>query len=541
MAGTHLQHSSGSPASRAAYDGRRALQRAAPVRATAGLATRQRRPGAWASGPPGAMYSASGTRAASAVRTPGPRQIAPGSFYSPLAQSRNLRMSKITPLSGYPEWLPEIRIVEQRILDTIRSKFELFGFASIETRAVEPLEVLLSKGETDKEIYAIRRLWGSEDEHKGLGLHYDLTVPFARYVSQYREGLSFPFKRYQIQKSWRGERPQEGRYREFYQADIDVVGQDRLPLHFDAEMAAVASQVLAALPIPSIRLHVNNRKILQGAYESLEIEDPHGALRIVDKLDKIGEAGVREQLEAIGLTAAQAAGCFRLGLIQGGMSFAEQVRALGLRGKLLDEGLEELTMVLDMTQRMCGGACSTIADLRIARGLDYYTGTVYEGLMQGHESLGAVCSGGRYDSLVPPVAGRAMPGVGISIGVSRILGRLVRERKLQASRSTPTCVLVAVLDDRHRDSALSAGAGLRSRGIPTEVYHEASKLDKQVRYAERKGIPFLWFPGESGGSGRIRDLRMRTEADADPHSWSPSAEDLNPQVSPASETGGHVQ
>src|SRR5919108_4253327 len=197
-----------------------------------------------------------------------------------------------TPISGFPEWLPEQRLAEQELLDRLRAAFELHGFVPVETRAVERLEHLLKQGETDKEIYVLRRLQAkaSEDD-SDLGLHYDLTVPFARYVLERRGQLVFPLRRYQIQKSWRGERPQEGRYREFYQADIDVVGQDSLALAHDAELPRVLHEVLAGLPIPPVRLLVNNRKVLEGAYRAIGVDDVQGALRTVDKLTRLGERG----------------------------------------------------------------------------------------------------------------------------------------------------------------------------------------------------------------------------------------------------------
>ncbi len=211
---------------------------------------------------------------------------------------------RVTPISGFPEWSPEGRIIEQQMIDQLRRSFESFGFAPIETRAMEPLEHLLTKGETDKEVYTVQRLQAEAgDKEPGLGLHFDLTVPFARYVLENRGKLQFPFKRYQIQKVWRGERPQRGRYREFYQADIDVIGRDQLPLHFDAEIPLVIHQVLSALPIPRVEIHVNNRKLIEGFYRGIGIEDVTAVLRTVDKLAKIGADGVFKVLtERVGLT-----------------------------------------------------------------------------------------------------------------------------------------------------------------------------------------------------------------------------------------------
>src|SRR3954452_9524785 len=220
-------------------------------------------------------------------------------------------MAKVTPLSGFPEWLPGERIVEQHVVDTVRSVFEAHGFASIETRSVEPLDQLLSKGETDKEIYVLRRLQAEDDtSDSGLGLHFDLTVPFARYVLENAGRLDFPFRRYQIQKAWRGERPQEGRYREFTQADIDIVDRDSLAFHYDIEIARVIATALSGLPLPPLRLRVNNRKLIEGFYRGLGAADPQEVIRVVDKLAKVSREAMHEMLaERAGLDAAQREQC----------------------------------------------------------------------------------------------------------------------------------------------------------------------------------------------------------------------------------------
>jgi histidyl-tRNA synthetase len=336
------------------------------------------------------------------------------------------RAAKVTPISGFPEYLPAERIVEQHFLDVIRETFELHGYPSIETRAVEPVDRLLGKGgDADKEIYAVSRL--AADDREGneaeLGLHFDLTVPFARYVLENAGRLSFPFRRYQIQKVWRGERPQEGRYREFTQADIDVVDVGELSPHYEAEIPLVMAEIFQKLPIGRMTIQVNNRKIPEGFYRGIGIEDVAGTLRIVDKLDKIGPDKVRAMLEEAGRTTEQAEQCLALAAIRtADLGFVEQVRALGVQHPTLDEGLEALSRVIQTGMDNAPGAM--VADLKIARGLDYYTGTVYESQLEGHESWGSFCSGGRYDALASD--GRTTyPGVGISIGVSRLLGLLL--------------------------------------------------------------------------------------------------------------------
>jgi len=432
------------------------------------------------------------------------------------------------PLSGFPEWLPEQRLVEQELLDRIRTRFELHGFVPVETRAVEPLDQLLAKGETDKEIYVLRRLQAEHDsDDAGLGLHFDLTVPFARYVLEHRGRLQFPLRRYQMQKSWRGERPQEGRYREFLQVDADIVGQGTLGLYADAELLAVAHDVLGSLPIPPVIMRVNNRKVLEGCYRALGIKDTQATLRTVDKLDKIGEAAVGAQLvESLGLDQAQAKACLEVARISSeDGSFADAVRSLGLRDDLLDEGLAELTEVMRAAARIPG---RTVADLRISRGLDYYTGTVYEAVMAGHESLGTICAGGRYDNLASAGTGVRFPGNGLSIGVTRILGRLFGQDLLRASRRTPSCVLVALPSEEDRERCDAVAAALRARGVPCEVAHEPSRYGKQIRNAERKGIPYVWFPsGETSGGHEVRDIRSGEQHPADPERWTPPAEDLH--------------
>ncbi|MDO3704171.1 histidine--tRNA ligase [Micromonospora sp. C28SCA-DRY-2] len=439
-------------------------------------------------------------------------------------------MSKPTPISGFPEWTPPQRMIEQYVLDRIRATFELYGFAPLETRAVEPLDQLLRKGETSKEVYLIRRLQAEADSPTGddaLGLHFDLTVPFARYVLENAGKLQFPFRRYQIQKVWRGERPQEGRYREFLQADIDIVDRDTLAPHHEAEMPLVVGDALRSLPIPPVRIQVNNRKICEGFYRGVGLTDPEAALRAVDKLDKIGPARVAELLaETAGASEAQAKAVLALAEISApDASFADAVRALGVTDPLLDEGIEELVRVVETAAEHAPGLC--VADLRIARGLDYYTGTVYETQMVGYERFGSICSGGRYDNLASAGTAR-FPGVGISIGVTRLLGLLFGAGALTVSRDVPTCVLVAVTSEEQRGASNRVAEALRSRGVPTEVSPSAAKFGKQIRYAERRGIPYVWFPGAE--QDEVKDIRSGEQVPAEAGVWMPPEVDLKPLV-----------
>ncbi|MFJ8690419.1 histidine--tRNA ligase [Micromonospora wenchangensis] len=439
-------------------------------------------------------------------------------------------MSKPTPISGFPEWTTSQRMIEQFVLDRIRHTFELYGFAPLETRSVEPLDQLLRKGETSKEVYLLRRLQADADGPAGddaLGLHFDLTVPFARYVLENAGKLQFPFRRYQIQKVWRGERPQEGRYREFLQADIDIVDRDTLPAHYEAEMPLVIGDALRSLPIPPVLIQVNNRKICEGFYRGIGLTDPEAALRAVDKLDKIGPAKVADLLaETAGASAAQADACLALaGISAPDASFADAVHALGVRDPLLDEGVAELVAVVETAAAHAPGLC--VADLRIARGLDYYTGTVYETQLVGYERFGSICSGGRYDNLAS-AGSVSYPGVGISIGVTRLLGLLFGAGALSISRSVPTCVLVAVGAEEERAASNAVAETLRSRGVPTEVSPTAAKFGKQIRYAERRGIPYVWFPGGEGH--QVKDIRSGDQVDAVADRWSPPPADLTPVV-----------
>ena len=438
-------------------------------------------------------------------------------------------MSRPAALSGFPEWLPAERIVELQILDTVRRIFELHGFCSLETRAVEPLEQMLRKGEIDKEVYVLRRLHAEQDEgDNGLALHFDLTVPFARYVLQNAGHLDFPFRRYQIQKAWRGERPQEGRYREFTQADVDIVGRDTLAFHHEVEVALVMAEVFRALPCPPAVILVNNRKLAEGFFRGAGASDPGAALRAIDKLDKLGEGKVAQLLIAeAGLSPEGARTCLALAAIRTeDTSFVERVGALGVEHPLLDEGLAELAAVVGAAHARMPGAL--MADLKIARGLDYYTGTVYETQLVGYESVGSVCSGGRYDALASD--GRTTyPGVGISLGVSRLMGVLVGRGLVAASRSVPTCVLVAVTDEASRAASEAVADSLRSRAISTEVAPTADRFGKQIRYADRRGIPFVWFPDTDEGHA-VKDIRSGDQVLADPATWTPPQEDLVPVV-----------
>jgi histidyl-tRNA synthetase len=448
-------------------------------------------------------------------------------------------VSKVRPISGFPEWLPSERIIEQHFLDVIRETFELHGFASIQTRSVEPIDRLSSQGEdTDKEIYAISRLAAGSDvssRDPRLGLHFDLTVPFARYVLENAGKLTFPFRRYQIQPVWRGERPQEGRFREFTQCDIDIVDVGVLAPQYEAELPLVIADAFSRLPIGPFRIQVNNRKIPEGFYLGIGLRDVQTMLRIVDKLDKIGPEAVHELMVGAGATSEQATAALALAQINSpDEGFVEQVRALGVQHETLTQGLAELAAVIRVGAEHSSGLM--VADLKVARGLDYYTGTVYETQLIGSESYGSICSGGRYDALASD--GRTTyPGVGISIGLSRLLAKVMPT--LSASRSTPSCVLVALAEESDRARGMAVATTLRKRGIACEVAPAAAKFGKQIMFAQRRGIPFVWFQasdeqgnraGNDRGRDSVKDIRSGDQVEASAGSWMPPAEDLRPRV-----------
>ncbi|GAA5229678.1 histidine--tRNA ligase [Arthrobacter cryoconiti] len=446
-------------------------------------------------------------------------------------------MARNASLSGFPEWLPAERLVEQHVLDTLRRTFELHGFSSVETRAVETVGQLLRKGEIDKEVYALSRLQdddgnsasnAAKEDPNQLALHFDLTVPFARYVVENAGYLNFPFRRYQIQKVWRGERPQEGRAREFTQADIDVVADGELAFRYDVELALVIAEALSALPIPAFKLRINNRKLAEGFYRGIGLTDTAGVLRSIDKLEKIGADAVAKLLVTeLGATEEQAAKALALASIRTeDTSFVAAVRALGVSDELMEEGLNELEQVIAAAVKSAPG--SVVADLSIARGLDYYTGTVYETVLVGHEQLGSICSGGRYDALASK-GNRKFPGVGLSIGVTRIVSRILSQEFATASRSVPTVVLVTLADEDSWSDAQDVAGALRARGISAEVAAKADKFGKQIKYADKRGIPYVWFT-EADGAHQVKDIRSGEQVEADPAQWMPPSEDLNPQI-----------
>jgi histidyl-tRNA synthetase len=428
---------------------------------------------------------------------------------------------KPRPITGFPEWLPEERMIEQQWFDHIRKVFESYGFCSIETPSVEEVDVITAKGEVDKEIYVLNRLHAdlAEKNESRLALHFDQTVPLARYVAQHFNELEFPFKRYQMQRVWRGERPQAGRFREFYQCDIDVINVDHLPLHFDAEMAAIMVEILQGLDIGPFTMRISNRKILMGLLHGLGIDNFTPVTAAVDKLEKIGADATLTLLKDAGLQDSQSQKVMALAKIRTtDSSFRPQVESLGIVHDTLSEGLNELEFVINNLGHLSKGTIT--ADLSIVRGLDYYTGTVYETVFADDPSYGSICSGGRYEDLAGNYINKQLPGVGISIGFSRLFDRIRQSGKLDKKRKVPTDILVVLPSEDKRALASATARTLRGNGFNVELYHADQKIKKQIGYAEKKGIPYVWFPPfEDGRPHEVKNMMTGEQTPASPEEW----------------------
>ena len=405
---------------------------------------------------------------------------------------------KVQPrtLSGFMELLPRQQMVMERIMEILRETYSLYGFTPLDTPVIEASEVLLAKGggETEKQIYRFTK--GDAD----LALRFDLTVPLAKYVALHYNDLSFPFRRYQIGKVYRGERAQRGRFREFYQADIDIIGDGKLDVTNEAEIPAIIYQVFTRLGLHRFQIRVNNRKILNGFYAMLGLTDKAGdIMRTVDKLDKIGAGKVRDLLTAedIGLTADQAGEILAFIAIQGSnqqvLSALESYRG---RNEVFDQGLDELHTVVKYLSAFGVPEKKFAVDLTIARGLDYYTGTVYETTMLDHPEIGSVCSGGRYDNLAEYYTDKQLPGVGISIGLTRLFYVLQEQGMLnEALNSAPADALILPMTGDLGPAAALA-TQLRQAGVRTQLYTEQKKFKQKMTYADRIGVPYVLFLGD---------------------------------------------
>jgi histidyl-tRNA synthetase len=422
-------------------------------------------------------------------------------------------------MPGVLELLPLDQIAFQRMLDTIRRNFERFGFLPVETPVIEYSDVLLTKsgGETERQVYFVQSTGAlAKEGTPELALRFDLTVPLARYVAEHEHDLSFPFRRYQMQRVYRGERAQRGRFREFYQCDIDVIGKDSLTTRYDAELPAVIYSVFRELDIGAFTIQLNNRKLMRGYFESLGIADSEQqmlVLREVDKLDKRGADYVRDTLtgEAFGLSAGVAAKILDFVQVRSTSlddAFA-RLDALGSGSEALEQGRTELKDVLGLIRDFGVPESHFALNLSIARGLDYYTGTVYETTLNDHPQIGSICSGGRYENLASQYTKSKLPGVGISIGLTRLFWQLRDAGLLGAARSTVD-VLVTQMDPAQLPAYLAIAGELRAAGIATEVVLESGKLAKQFKYADRAGIRFAVVLGEdelAKGVVTVKDLR----------------------------------
>ncbi len=406
-------------------------------------------------------------------------------------------MAKMTPrtLSGFMELLPAPQQQMERIMEILRTTYSRYGFTPLDTPVIESSEVLLAKGggETEKQIYRFSK--GDAD----LSLRFDLTVPLAKYVALHYNDLAFPFRRYQIGKVYRGERAQRGRFREFYQADIDIIGDGKLDIINEAEIPAIICQTFTALGLKRFQIRVNNRKILNGFYAMQGLSGKSGdIMRTVDKLDKIGAEKVRKLLiDEISLTDEQADEILKFIAITGANhEVLAALQGYAGRNEVFDEGLGELNTVVKYLSAFGVGEANFAVDLTIARGLDYYTGTVYETTLLDHPEIGSVCSGGRYDNLAEYYTDRQLPGVGISIGLTRLFYVLGEQGLLNPELPTaPADVLILPMTE-DLAPAISLATQLRNAGIRTQLYTEQKKFKAKMNYANNLGIPYVVFLGE---------------------------------------------
>ena len=413
-------------------------------------------------------------------------------------------MTKMTPrtLSGFMELLPQPQQQMERMMDILRRTYSLYGFTPLDTPVIEASEVLLAKGggETEKQIYRFQK--GDAD----LALRFDLTVPLAKYVALHYNDLSFPFRRYQIGKVYRGERAQRGRFREFYQADIDIIGDGKLDITNEAEIPAIIYQTFTSLGLKRFQIRVNNRKILNGFYAMLGLTARSGdIMRTVDKLDKIGAEKVRTLLtDEVGVSAESADEILKFIAITGGneqvLAALESYRG---RNEVFDEGLDQLNTVVKYLSAFGVPAENFAVDLTIARGLDYYTGTVYETTLLDHPEIGSVCSGGRYDNLAEYYTDRQLPGVGISIGLTRLFYVLGEQGLLNPDLPTAPADVLILPMTAELSPAVTLATRLRAAGVRTQLYTEQKKFKAKMSYADKLGVPYVVFLGDDEIAGNV--------------------------------------
>ena len=413
-------------------------------------------------------------------------------------------MAEMTPrtLSGFMELLPKPQQQMERMMDILRRTYSLYGFTPLDTPVIEAAEVLLAKGggETEKQIYRFNK--GDAD----LALRFDLTVPLAKYVALHYNDLSFPFRRYQIGKVYRGERAQRGRFREFYQADIDIIGDGKLDITNEAEIPAIIYQTFTSLGLKRFQIRVNNRKILNGFYAMLGLTEQSGdIMRTVDKLDKIGAEKVRTLLvDECGVSAESADEILKFIAITGGneqvLAALESYRG---RNEVFDEGLDQLNTVVKYLSAFGVPAENFAVDLTIARGLDYYTGTVYETTLLDHPEIGSVCSGGRYDNLAEYYTDKQLPGVGISIGLTRLFYVLGEQGMLNPGLPTAPADVLILPMTAELAPAVTLATRLRAAGVRTQLYTEQKKFKAKMSYADKLGVPYVVFLGDDEIAGNV--------------------------------------
>ena len=431
-------------------------------------------------------------------------------------------MQKVKPalLRGFDqEYLPQEQLQFNRLIDIIRRNFELYGFLPIETPSAERREVLTSKGGVEKEIYALTRLAEADDDEAATkgALRFDLTVPLARYVAMRERELAFPFRRYQIQRVWRGETPQarKGRFREFYQCDIDIIGREKLSYLAEAEIPSVIYSVFREMAIGEFRIRINNRKVLRGILQEFGVADDKAAavLRTLDKAEKEDAAKLRGDLEREGVPSAGKL----LELITTRRTTDETLKVLSfLKGEIGKAGVDELRNIVTAIRQFGVPDTAFAVDLGVVRGLDYYTGTIYETTLVNAPELGSICSGGRYDDLASYFTDTRLPGVGISIGLTRLFSRLKDAGLLQPLARTPAEVLVTTMDPKYLERYLSMARRLREAGINTQVYLETAKLGNQLTYADRKGFRVALIAGENEfakDAVQLKDLGAKSARD----------------------------
>ncbi len=408
-------------------------------------------------------------------------------------------------LSGLPEFSDKEQLVFAKCYDIVRRHYELAGATPIETPAFEEKRILVANGGNggvDRQIYSVSRLAaeGTDKERTDYALRFDQTVPLARYVAMRKSELTFPFRRYQMQPVWRGERAQSGRYREFTQADIDVIGDARLALITDAELPAIIYGIFTEMGIGDFLIRISNRKLLDGVLAAFDLDASQraAAMRTLDKLDKIGSTAVQDELESkVGVDEDTATKLLELADTSGTIEEVTPYLLSLPSNALLDEGLYELTTVCNAISMLGVPTTSFTVDLSVARGLSYYTGTVYETTLLAHPGIGSICSGGRYENLASKFTKHKLPGVGISIGLTRLVARLLEAGILTADRATPASVLITSMDQAYLPRYLKLAARLRQAGIGTEVYLEPNRIGEQLRFASSKGFEYAVIAGES--------------------------------------------